>query len=84
MFFKDYQMICESENTHMIMILITTPRKPELGRKELVKEKCHPNVSETFFERQRSSNSFYNYSCDNFRTGNIFTGIPENITKQNV
>ena len=70
-------MNCETENTHMIMIL----QKPELGRKELVKKKCHPNVSETFFERQLSSNSFYNYSCDNLRTGNILTGIPENITK---
>ena len=77
-------MNCESENTHMIMMLITTLRKPELGRKELVKEKCYPNVSETFFERQRSLNSFNNYSRDNFRTGKILTGIPENIRKPKV
>ena len=79
-------MNCESENTHMIMILITTLRKPQLGRKELVKEKCYPNVSETLrdLERQRSLNSFNNYSRDNFRTGKILTGIPENIRKPKV
>ena len=45
--FEDYHMNCEldeRENKQMIMILVTTLRKPELGRKELVKEKCHPTV----------------------------------------
>ena len=37
------ELLDESENKQMIMTLIVTLGKPELGRKELVIEKRHPN-----------------------------------------